>query len=117
VQIMTKPDDNDGMPYVAALHHLRQTEQLRGTDPGQSRDCPTPGELTRFALGQTTDEAARIAAHVEGCPYCRPALRSLRAFLNDEPLADLPDEGEDPLANWGKTDQPPEDTPEQRQGG
>ena len=41
-------------------------------------DCPTPTELSAFAVGRVSRPALeQIAAHVEGCPVCQTALQAL----------------------------------------
>jgi hypothetical protein len=98
--IMTKPNDRELTSYLAALHHLRETEQRLPPDELHQRgeDCPTPSLLIRFALRQTTPETTRLEQHVAGCRYCRLAIQSLTVALNDELASDFSEEAKDPLA-------------------
>jgi hypothetical protein len=104
---MTKPDDS-AMAHLAALLHLRDAEEHLGTDPLRRReDCPEPGELIQFALGQASRESAdRAERHAAECVYCRTALQSMRSALADEPLPEMPDDSDDPVGRWVMSGEP-----------
>jgi eukaryotic-like serine/threonine-protein kinase len=51
----------------------------------QPAGCPSPSELSHFALGTLPRPAlARVAGHVEACPACEQVLQTLDAL--DDPL-------------------------------
>jgi hypothetical protein len=104
---MSKPNDNP-ISYLTALKHLRDRERQQGIEPLQrGEDCLSPTELALVALGRATPEcAARAQKHLEGCVYCKAALAAMRSMVNDEPLPDLPDDGEDPTGRWVMSGEP-----------
>src|SRR5262245_57916688 len=97
---MTKPNDNL-VPYLTALQHLRDAES-QGIEPLQRQDdCPQPSDLMQVALGQAaTSTAAQVEKHATDCLYCRAALRSLRSALADEPLPEMPEDVGDSVGDW-----------------
>jgi hypothetical protein len=104
---MTEPNnDQQGLPYVAALHHLRETEQRLPPDPSRkdSRDCPGPRKLMRLALGQAGDEADEIKRHTDDCRYCQLALQSLTAFVLEDDETPEGTSGEAPGGSCGTSD-------------
>ncbi len=88
--------DGDAPPRV--VEHIRSCSscaaEARRYARAQARlrqalhrfDCPTPQTLGEYNLGLVSaEDRVRIAAHVLECSACAEELRTLRAFLADEP--------------------------------
>jgi hypothetical protein len=103
---MPKPEDNL-ISYLAALKHLRDTEERLGIEPLQLReDCPQPTELMEVAEGTASRERVeRIDQHLRECASCQAALQAFRSALADESLPDLPDDFKDPVGEWVSSDE------------
>jgi len=93
----------DGEASAETLARIAADEGFRATAARYARtqqalqgrlyrfDCPAPQELGDYEAGLLLPAArTAIAAHITGCPLCLAEVRTLRAFLADEPAPAAP---------------------------